>query len=132
MTTTDPAASLAQLRRQVAALLAAVDTAILPAPTRVYRRPDRFQGREWTAGRGWLVYTLDTLDDTGFVYLDHACEDINYRWGEPGDWEALRVEQARRIGLALLAAAHHAEQTRTVTPLTTIAARTAEHREEHP
>jgi len=117
VTTADPAASLAQLHRQVAALLAVIDTAILPAPTRVHRRKDRFQGREWAAAPGWLVYALDTPDDTGFVYVDHACED--YRWGEPGDWEALRVEEARRIGLALLAAAHHAEQIRTVTPLTT-------------
>lgn len=130
MTAADPAASLALLRRQVAALLSQIDTATLPTPDKVHGRRSDHPGHEWAPARGWRMFTIDADDPSGCVYIDHACDDINYRWCEPGDWEALRIEDARRIGLAFLAAAHHAEQLLATT--TTVAAvtalRTGEHR----
>ncbi len=56
------------------------------------------------------MFTIEDGDCTGMVYLDHVCDDIHYRWCERNDWEALRVEDARAIGLAFLAAADRAEK----------------------
>ena len=129
MTAADPAASLALLRRQVAALLSKIDTAILPPPDKVHGRRSDHPGHEWTPDKRWRVFTVDDDDSSGCVYVDHVCDDIRYGWGEPGDWESLRIEEARRIGLALLAAADHAEQLLAATPLATVTTlRTAEHR----
>ena len=107
---TDAMPSLEMLRRQVAALLSQIDTATLPRPDKIHgRRHDR-PGSQWDPGKGWRVFTIDRPDSAGFVYLDHVCDDLNYRWGEPDEWEAMRIEDARRLGLALLAAAARADE----------------------
>ena len=107
---TDTPAALDLLRRQVAALLSQIDTATLPAPDRLHGRRAEYPGREWRPAKGWQMRTVERPDDLPFIFLDHSCDDLSYRWGEPGDWEALRIEDARRIGLALLAAAARAEE----------------------
>lgn len=107
---TDPTPSLEILRRQVAALLSQIDTATLPRPDKVHgKRHDR-PGYQWDPGKGWRVFTIDDADSAGFVYVDHICDDLNYRFGMPDEWEAMRIEDARRIGLAFLAAAAHADE----------------------
>jgi transposase InsO family protein len=107
---TDAPVALDLLRRQVAALLSQIDTATLPAPDKLHGPRDKHPGREWNPAKGWRTFTVETGEGAGLVFMDHVCDDITYRWGEPGDWEALRIEDARRIGLALLAAAHRAEE----------------------
>ncbi|MEU8334837.1 hypothetical protein [Micromonospora tulbaghiae] len=107
---TDVPVALDLLRRQVAALLSQIDTATLPGPDKLHGRRADYPGREWRPAKGWQMRTVETADDLPFVFLDHACDDLSYGWGCPGDWEALRIEDARRIGLALLAAAARAEE----------------------
>jgi hypothetical protein len=107
---TDTTPSLALLRRQVAALLSEIDTATLPRPDKLNGRATKKPGCEWKPRKGWSVFTIENGDSAGMVYLDHECDDIDYRWGEPGDWESLRIEDARAIGLAFLAAAARAEE----------------------
>ncbi|GAA4439524.1 hypothetical protein [Phytohabitans houttuyneae] len=99
------------LRRQVAALLSQIDTATLPRPDHVRGRHTH-PGPEWTPARGWRVFAIDTPDSAGAVYVDHDCDSpsLAYRFDGAGNWEALRIEDARRIGLAFLAAAEYAEQ----------------------
>lgn len=105
-----PAASLALLRKQVAALLSQIDTATLPPPDRVHGERADWPGHEWNPDKGWRMFTVEHPECAGFVYVDHSCDDIAYRWGEPGDWEAMSIEDARRIGLAFLAAAARADE----------------------
>ncbi|WP_341719969.1 hypothetical protein QQG74_09785 [Micromonospora sp. FIMYZ51] len=107
---TDAPVALDLLRRQLAALLSQIDTVSLPAPDKLNSRRDDHPGQEWRPAKGWRAFTVEDGESAGMVYLDHACDDLAYRWGVPGDWEALRVEDARRIGLALLAAAARAEE----------------------
>lgn len=107
---TDAAASLALLRRQVAALLSDIDTATLPRPDKQRGPRDPHPGCEWNPRKGWKMFTHEQADCAGMVYLDHGCDDIRYGWPVDGDWEALRVEDARAIGLAFLAAAARAEE----------------------
>jgi hypothetical protein len=107
---TDPTPSLALLRRQVAALLSEIDTATLPRPDKLNGRATKKPGQEWKPRKGWSVFTIENGDSAGMIYLDHGCDSLDYRWGEPGDWESLRIEDARAIGLALLAAAVRAEE----------------------
>lgn len=56
------------------------------------------------------MFTIENGDSAGMVYLDHGCDDIRYGWPVDGDWESLRIEDARAIGLAFLAAAARAEE----------------------
>jgi hypothetical protein len=105
----DPGVSLTLLRRQVAALLSQIDTRTLPDPDKTFtKRDDEHPGWEWNPSKGWRIFTIDQPDSSGSVYLDHDCNDITYRWGS-GDWESMRVETARQIGMAFLAAAERAE-----------------------
>lgn len=103
-------AALSLLRQQLAALIADIDTATLPPPDAVHGRRHARPGAQWRPDRQWCIFTIDTPDGQGAVYVDHACDDIRYRFQEPGDWEAMRPEDARRVGLALLAAAARADQ----------------------
>jgi hypothetical protein len=103
-------AAMALLRKQVADLLSQIDTATLPAPDAIHGRGHVRPGAEWKPGERWRVFTIDTADGQGAVYVDHVCDSIAYRFGAAGDWESLRPEVARRIGLAFLAAAHRADQ----------------------
>lgn len=107
---TDTPVALDLLRNQVAALLSQIDTATLPPPDARHGTRDEHPGHEWRPEKGWTLRTVDSAEDAGFVFVDHSCDDIAYRWGVPGDWEALRIEDARRIGLAFLAAAAHADE----------------------
>jgi hypothetical protein len=107
---TDTAASLGLLRRQVAALLSEIDTATLPRPDKQRGPRDRHPGCEWNPRKGWKMFTIEEPDCAGMVYLDHGCDDIRYGWPVDGDWESLRVEDARAIGLAFLAVAARADQ----------------------
>ena len=103
-------ASLALLRKQVAALLSQIDTATLPPPDKIHgKRHDR-PGCQWDPAKGWRVFTVESADGAGHVFVDHICDDITYRFGMPDEWEALRIEDARRIGLAFLAAAARADE----------------------
>lgn len=108
--TADPIPSLALLRKQVAALLSEIDTATLPRPDKLNGRTTKKPGSEWRPRKDWSVFTIENADSAGMVYLDHGCDALDYRFGEPGDWEALRIEDARAIGLAFLAAAARAEE----------------------
>lgn len=110
MTDDNAGVSLTLLRQQVAALLSQIDTATLPRPDVRRGKRDKHPGCEWNPRRGWKMFTIEDGDCPGMVYLDHVCDDIHYRWADAGDWEALRVEDARAIGLAFLAAADRAEK----------------------
>lgn len=107
---TDTSPSLALLRKQVAALLSEIDTATLPRPDRLNPRSSGRPGQEWRPRKGWNMFTVENRDSAGMVYLDHGCDDVRYGWPVDGDWEALRIEDARAIGLAFLAAAARAEE----------------------
>jgi hypothetical protein len=114
MTDAEPLDGLAALRRQVVDLLTQIDTGELPAPDRIRSKHDRLPGAEWQPlDRDWRIFTVDTEDGRDAVYLDWTHDGP---WGQPGDWEALRPGAARRLAMALLAAADWAEQHRAEVP----------------
>lgn len=110
--------SLAAVRAEVAALLAQIDTGEIPAPDRI--RPgaktgnelDRKPGATWEPAHKVKVFTIDDSDGVGAVYVT----DASFTYSDPADWEAFKTEEARRLGMALLAAADWADQHRPEVP----------------
>lgn len=102
----DPQRLLAGLRREVAALLGQIDTSVKPRPTYI-RRPDQLNpGPVWRPAEKWTVRCIDPDPDPGspicvFVTSPDSWED---------DFRAHSPEEARRIAMALLAAADWADE----------------------
>ncbi|TQN30588.1 hypothetical protein FHX37_0470 [Haloactinospora alba] len=109
--------TIGDLRRQLRELLAEADTTELPTPDRINPSDHPMPGPQWeiTAphmyGRRaaldrWLVRSLSDASLADAVYLstpdDSHVEDV----------QALRVDEARRVAMALLAACDHADGTR--------------------
>lgn len=114
---TQPHDTIAELRRQLRELLAAADTAELPKPTRINPAGHPMPGPQWdvttpradgrhTARDLWIVRAVTDPALAAAVYLSTP----DYSHVE--DVRALRIEEARRLGMALLAACDHADGTR--------------------
>lgn len=100
----DPVLStVATLRRQIAGLLDQIDTASIPPPDQVNQPPHQYAGLEWHPAGRTLVRTLTADTDVPSVYLEPD--------GWSGDWIALTPVRARRLAMALLAAADRVDQT---------------------
>ncbi|TYK45196.1 hypothetical protein [Actinomadura decatromicini] len=108
--------TLARLRDQVAGLLSQIDTAAKPRPTVITRAPERNAGAAWHPVKDWTVRTInDELLEPCFVYVtypEHVRTEVS------GDFDALTTDDARRLAMALLAAADWADGLAAdVTPL---------------
>lgn len=111
--------TLGQLRGELARLVAQADTAELPKPD-VINGPDHaMPGHEWRVVQqvrvdrhqppSWIVRTVDDEDTRDCVYLAEPDIYRAYDWMDRLDFTAMTPVDARRLAMALLAAADRAE-----------------------
>ncbi|GAA3958182.1 hypothetical protein GCM10023085_45810 [Actinomadura viridis] len=108
--------TIATLRAQIAGLLSQIDTTAKPRPTVVTQHPEPSPGAAWHPVRNWTVRTIDDdLVEPRHVYV--TCPEHG-RSGAAADFDALTSDDARRLAMALLAAADWADGLAAdVTPL---------------
>lgn len=107
---------IARLRDQVAGLLSQIDTAAKPRPTELKRRPSKNPGALWHPVKHWTVRTLD--DDLLNPTCVYVTNPEHHRSGCANDFDAVTTDDARRLAMALLAAADWADGLAAgVTPL---------------
>lgn len=112
MTDTTALDLVADLRQEVAGLVAKIDTIGPPPPPDEYRSHDDYNpGPAWIpvtipSGRQWIVRIIAESEAIGTVFV--ATPDAPCRDRDP-DLLALDPTQARRLAMALLAAADRAD-----------------------
>lgn len=109
--------TLGQLRRELRHLVALADSAERPKPTAINPPGHPMPGHEWfieqrVNARGfqrvptWVVRTVDEPDTSDAVYVCPSdVKTPNNEW----DFIAMDVVEARRLAMALLAAADRAD-----------------------
>lgn len=110
--------TLGQLRRELARLVSLADTAERPKPD-VINPPDHsMAGHEWRvvqeapyASRAplWIVRSVDETDTRDAVYVAQPDPYVTYDWERQLDFVPMSPLEARRLAMALLAAADRAE-----------------------
>ncbi|TQS30029.1 hypothetical protein [Microbispora sp. KK1-11] len=100
-------ARLAEIRQEVAGLLGDIDTRVKPKPDRIATAGDGFPGPVWDPAETWTVRVDDPAD------VSPACVFVNHPHMWDDDVIPLRPDDARRIGMALLAAAEWADKVRS-------------------
>lgn len=99
--------TIATLREQIARLLSQVDTAEKPRPTEIIRAGERHPGAVWRPVKDWTVRTIDDdVTDPRCVFV--TCPE-HHRSGCALDFDAVSIADARRLAMALLAAADWAD-----------------------
>lgn len=110
--------TIAQLRDQIAGLLSQIDTAAKPRPNVINKPPHSVPGPEWVPVSGrYGTYTLRVSDpdEEPIVPVVHVIWPDDQ---DTGDMDALSSDDARRLAMALLAAADWADGLAAgVTPL---------------
>ena len=97
-------ARLAELRQEAAGLLGDIDTRVKPRPDRIVEG-SHLPGPVWTTADRWTVRVVDPDETPASVFVNHPhCYDDDITPLEPAD--------ARRIGMAFLAAADWADKVR--------------------
>lgn len=117
MTDTLDGLSLAEVRRELAQLVALADTAERPKPDVINPPGHAMAGHEWRVdqtvvpGRRppvWVVRTVDDPETRDCVYLAEP-DPYEHDWEHRLNFSAMRPLDARRLAMALLAAADRAE-----------------------
>lgn len=98
---------LVELRREAAQLLALIDTSELPEPTERLGTAN-MRGPMWVIGnperRHWSIHVLNDSEHRDAVFI-HSPSDLMGSCDElTGDTTSLRIENARRLAMAILAA----------------------------
>lgn len=96
---------LAEIRREVAELLGDIDTRVKPKPVEVIPAGEKLPGPLWRPAPTMAVRVVDPDETPASVFVSHP-----YLW--EGDLHALDPDDARRIGMAFLAAADWADRVR--------------------
>jgi hypothetical protein len=99
--------TIARLRDQVAGLLSMIDTAAKPRPTVITRAPEPNPGAAWHPVKNWTVRALD--DDLTIPQCVYVTTPEHVRFSTPNDFDAVTTDDARRLAMALLAAADWAD-----------------------
>jgi hypothetical protein len=106
--------TLGQLRNELASLIAMADSAERPKPTRINPPNHPMPGHEWTITEhghpytqrvfGWTIRSVDQTEHADAVYVSSPdCTN-------PGeDFAPMTPTDARRLAMALLAAADRAD-----------------------
>lgn len=98
-------ARLAELRQEAAGLLGDIDTNVKPRPVEVVPSGEKLPGPVWRPLDRWTLRVVDPDDSAACVFVAHP-----YLW--EGDILPLAPDDARRIGMAYLAAADWADKVR--------------------
>jgi hypothetical protein len=110
--------TLGQLRRELRHLVAQADTAERPKPDTIHPPEHAMAGHEWRvlqeapfAARPplWVVRSVDEPDTRSSVYVAQPDPYVSYDWERQLDFIPMSPLEARRLAMALLAAADRAE-----------------------
>ncbi|WP_141703725.1 hypothetical protein [Planobispora rosea] len=99
-------ARLAEIRQEVAGLLGDIDTRVRPKPSRIVPAGEPLPGPVWEPAETWTVRVVDPDEVPVCVFVSHP-----HMWAD--DITPLDPIEARRIGMAFLAAADHADRVRS-------------------
>jgi hypothetical protein len=111
-------ATLAEVRRELALLVAMADSAERPKPTVINSPGHPMAGYEWRVdqhvlpGRRspmWIVRTVDDPETSDAVYVAEPDPYSAYDYEASLDFTSMSPVDARRLAMALLAAADRAE-----------------------
>lgn len=121
MTDTLDGLQLGEVRRELAMLVAMADTAERPKPDVINPPGHAMPGHEWRVdqrvrvpGPGikpplWVVRTVDDEEFRDCVYVAEPDRTREYDWMHRLDFTPMEPVDARRLAMALLAAADRAE-----------------------
>lgn len=110
--------TLGQLRRELAHLVAIADSAERPKPDVINPPGHGMAGHEWRVGQAmpfatrpplWVVRTVDETETRDSVYVAQPDPYVTYDWERQLDFVPLSPTDARRLAMALLAAADRAD-----------------------
>ena len=110
--------TLGQLRRELRHLVSLADTAERPKPDTINPPEHTMAGHEWRvlqeapfAARPplWVVRSVDEPDTRCCVYVAQPDPYVSYDWERQLDFVSMSPLDARRLAMALLAAADRAE-----------------------
>ncbi|MDQ0842437.1 hypothetical protein [Streptomyces sp. V1I6] len=121
MSTPADGLALADVRRELAHLVALADTAVRPKPDVINPPGHAMPGHEWRVAQEvplgvrpplWVVRSVDEAESCDGVFVAQPDPYVTYDWEQQLDFVAMRPVDARRLAMALLAAAdrasHHA------------------------
>lgn len=110
---------LAEVRRELALLVAMADTAERPKPDVINPPGHAMPGHEWHVDQHvrvdrhrppiWIVRTVDDEESRDCVYVAEPDRTREYDWMDRLNFTAMPPIDARRLAMALLAAADRAE-----------------------
>jgi hypothetical protein len=110
---------LAEVRRELALLVAMADTAERPKPDVINPAGHAMPGHEWRIQQHvsvprfrpplWIIRTVDDPEDSDGVHIAQPDLYATYDWERSLDFTAMLPVDARRLAMALLAAADRAE-----------------------
>jgi hypothetical protein len=118
MTTPADGLTLAQVRHELAHLVALADTAERPKPDVINPPEHSMPGHEWRvvqeapfAARPplWVVRSVDEAETRDCVYVAQPDPYVTYDWERQLDFISMNPLDARRLAMALLAAADRAD-----------------------
>jgi hypothetical protein len=100
--------AIATLRDQLAGLLSQIDASHKPRPTSVVRDGERLPGPRWEPTKRWKLWVFTDEEDLNrsFVYVTTP---QHHELEAPNDFDALPTHEARKLAMALLAAADWAD-----------------------
>lgn len=110
--------TLGQLRRELRHLVALADSAERPKPTTINPPGHPMPGHEWRIAQEapfavrpplWLVRSVDDPETSDSVYVAQPDPYVSYDWERQLDFVPMSPLEARRLAMALLAAADRAE-----------------------
>jgi hypothetical protein len=110
---------LGEVRRELAMLVAMADTAERPKPDVINPPGHAMPGHEWRVVQTvpvetrrpplWLVRSVDDEESRDCVYVAEPDRAREYDWMDWLDFTPMTPQDARRLAMALLAAADRAE-----------------------
>ncbi|RPE27242.1 hypothetical protein [Kitasatospora cineracea] len=120
------ALTLAQIRQELAQLVAMADTTGRPKPDVINPPGHAMAGWEWRIAQDvqvdrfrpplWLVRTIDDSEVRDCLYVAEPDPYRAYDWLQGLDFTAMSPTDARRLAMALLAAADRVDAQNTAVP----------------
>lgn len=110
--------TLGDLRRELRRLVAIADTAERPKPDVINPPEHGMAGHEWRIAQEvvlgvrppmWVVRAVDEPETRDAVYVAQPDPYVTYDWEYQLNFIAMRPQDARRLAMALIAAADRAE-----------------------
>lgn len=117
--------TLGALRQELRHLIAMADSAERPKPDVINPSDHSMAGHEWrivgevvpgVRPPMWIVRAVDEPEACDAIYVGQPDPYVSYDWERQLDFTAMRPLEARRLAMALLAAADRAEHLNADVP----------------